>query len=182
MSVVPYPGAHDRRGADGPGATTAPSSAEVRRAIDTVPDPEMPPVSVGDLGMVVDVTVEPGQVGAHVHVVLVPTFAGCPATAMIRADVTAAVERIDGVASARVDFTNHVVWTPGRITAAGREKLREFGIAPPGSGQRLVQIGGVTCPVCGSRATTQDSPFGPTACRSAWFCAACRNPFEAIKP
>lgn len=163
--------------------TTAPSPAEVRAVIDTVPDPEMPPVSIGDLGMVVDVTVQAGTAdGAHVHVVLVPTFSGCPATAMIRTDVTAAVERMDAVDSVTVDFTNEVLWTPERITDTGREKLREFGIAPPGSGQQLVQISGVRCPVCGSRRTGQDSPFGPTPCRDTWFCNDCRNPFEAIKP
>lgn len=161
--------------------TTAPSPAEVRAVIDTVPDPEMPPVSIGDLGMVVDVAVEPGDDGADVHIVLVPTFSGCPATPMIRTDVTAAVERMDGVGSVTVDFTHDVLWTSDRITGTGREKLRAFGIAPPGSGQQLVQIGGLSCPVCGSRSTVHDSPFGPTPCRDTWFCNDCRNPFEAVK-
>lgn len=160
----------------------APSPADVRAVIDTVPDPEMPPVSVGDLGMVVDVSVQPGDAaGADVHIVLVPTFSGCPATAMIRTDVTAAVARMDGVRSVTVDFTHEVLWTPERITPAGRQHLREFGIAPPGSGQQLVQIGGVLCPVCGSRSTSRDSPFGPTPCRDTWFCNDCRNPFETMK-
>lgn len=168
--------------------TTKPSPAEVRAVLDTVADPEMPPVSVGDLGMVVDVEVEPGDGGAAVHIVLVPTFSGCPAIPMIRSDVTAAVGRMDGVASVTVAFTRQVVWTPERITAAGRERLRQFGIAPPGSGQQpvggghLVRLSGVRCPVCGSRRTTQDSPFGPTPCRDTWFCDDCRNPFEAVKP
>lgn len=172
--------------------TTAPSPAEVRAVIDTVPDPEMPPVSIGDLGMVVDVSVQPEPAdggddpqgpgaGAHVHIVLVPTYSGCPATAIIRTDVTAAVARMGGVGSVTVDFTNQVLWTSDRITDEARGKLREFGIAPPGSGQQLVQISGVRCPVCGSRRTAQDSPFGPTPCRDTWFCNDCRNPFETIK-
>lgn len=151
---------------------------DVRAVLDTVPDPEMPPVSVGELGMVVRVTVD----GAHVHVELVPTFSGCPAIAVIREDVTAAVLAMDGVESATVTFTNDVVWEPERIAASGRAKLAEFGIAPPGSGQTLLGIGGVTCPLCGSRDTVVDSPFGPTPCRASNYCKACRNPFEAIKP
>ena len=151
----------------------------VLAALDAVPDPEMPPVSVGELGMVVDVTV---SAGGEVDVELVPTFSGCPATAVIAQDTAAAVRALPGVTSVEVRFTNRVVWTPERITAAGRDKLRAFGIAPPGSGQSLLQIGGTTCPVCGSRNTVADSPFGATPCRNTNFCNACRNPFEAIKP
>jgi ring-1,2-phenylacetyl-CoA epoxidase subunit PaaD len=155
--------------------------ADVRAVLDTVPDPEMPPVTVGELGMVVDVTVDGGQV----RVDLVPTFSGCPATAVIREDVAKAVGRLDGVEDVQVRFVRDVVWEPGRISAAGRAKLRAFGIAPPGSGQTLLQIGGVRgrvgCPLCGSRDTAADSPFGPTPCRGMYYCRACRNPFEAIK-
>jgi len=168
--------------------TPLPSPADVRAALDMVPDPEMPPVSIGDLGMVVDVSVHGGQV----DISLVPTFSGCPATAVIREDVARAVAALDGVEEVTVRFVRDVVWEPGRITAEGRRKLSEYGIAPPGSGQRLpsgpglLQIGGappgVRCPLCGSRDTVTDSPFGPTPCRSANYCRACRNPFEAIKP
>jgi ring-1,2-phenylacetyl-CoA epoxidase subunit PaaD len=161
---------------------TAPTPAQVRAVIDTVPDPEMPPVSVGELGMVVDVRVEPGAGGAHVAIDLVPTFSGCPATHVIREDVTRAVEAMEGVGSAAVRFVAHVVWEPERITEPGRAKLREFGIAPPGSGQQLLSIGGVRCPLCGSRNTTAESMFGPTPCRSTSHCRDCRNPFEVIKP
>lgn len=165
------------------------SETDVRAVLDTVPDPEMPPVTVGDLGMVVDVRVAPApdRPGAsHVEVDLVPTFSGCPATGMIRDDVTTAVSELAGVASVEVRFVADVVWEPERITARGRDRLREFGIAPPGSGQTLVQISrpqeGVRCPMCGSRDTVLDSPFGPTPCRSTNYCRACRNPFEAVKP
>lgn len=161
---------------------TQPSAADVRAVLDTVPDPEMPPVTIGDLGMVVDVSVD----GGRVDIALVPTFSGCPATAVIREDVARAVALLAGVDDVSVRFVRDVVWEPERITAEGREKLREFGIAPPGSGQTLLQIGGlrggVRCPLCGSRDTVVDSPFGPTPCRSTNYCRACRNPFEAIKP
>jgi ring-1,2-phenylacetyl-CoA epoxidase subunit PaaD len=163
--------------------TVATASAEdVRAVLDTVPDPEMPPVSISELGMVVDVRVS----GTHVDVDLVPTYSGCPAIAIIREDVTAALLDMAGVESADVHFVNSVVWEPERISPAGREKLKSFGIAPPGSGQVLLQIGArphaVTCPLCGSADTVADSPFGPTPCRSSSYCNACRNPFEVIKP
>ncbi len=154
------------------------TAKRVRAVLDTVPDPEMPPVSVGELGMVVDVAVEDGRVAID----LVPTFSGCPATAVIREDVAKAVGTLPGVTGVDVRWVRDVVWDPERITSAGREKLRTFGIAPPGSGQTLLQIGGVSCPLCGSRNTVADSPFGPTPCRSTNFCRDCRNPFEAIKP
>lgn len=156
---------------------------DVRAAIAGVPDPEMPPVSVADLGMVVDVRVRPADGGARVEVDLVATFSGCPATREIRTDVAAAVGALDGVADVDVRFVRHVTWTPERISDAGRDKLRAFGIAPPGSGQgtTLVTLGGLTCPLCGSRDTVGDSPFGPTPCRSTHYCRACRNPFEAVK-
>lgn len=157
---------------------TVVDQAAVRAVLDAVPDPEMPPVTIGQLGMVVAVAVEGGAVTVN----LVPTYSGCPATAVIRQDVAKAVGALPGVTAVQVNFVRDVVWDPERISAEGRENLRAFGIAPPGSGQTLLQIGGVTCPVCGSRDTVADSPFGPTPCRSTNYCRACRNPFEAIKP
>lgn len=154
------------------------TAQDVLAVLDTVPDPELPPVSVGDLGMVVDVRVD----GDAVTVDLVPTYSGCPATAVIREEVVKAVGALPGVGGVEVRFVRDVVWDPERITLRGRDRLRSFGIAPPGSGQVLLQIGHVTCPVCGSRDTVADSPFGPTPCRSTHYCRACRNPFEAIKP
>ncbi len=171
-------------------AATGVTSDDVRAVLDTVPDPEMPPVSVAELGMVTDVRVH----GDRVEVDLVPTYSGCPATAVIREETARAIKAMDGVGSVEVRFVNTVVWEPERITPPGRRKLAEFGIAPPGSGQTLLQIGrrpglgqpgetqGVVCPLCGSRDTVADSPFGPTPCRSSSYCNACRNPFEQFKP
>jgi len=158
--------------------TTAVSEEAVRAVLDAVPDPEMPPVTIGELGMVVAIAVYAGDVTVD----LVPTYSGCPATAVIREEVAKAVGALPGVTAVRVNFVRNVVWDPDRITPRGRDNLRAFGIAPPGSGQTLLQIGGVTCPLCGSRDTVADSPFGPTPCRSTNYCRACRNPFEAIKP
>ncbi len=161
-----------------------PSPSDVHAVLDTVPDPEMPPVTVAELGMVVDVRVTGDP--ACVEVDLVATFSGCPAIAVIREEVTRAVAAMPGVERVDVRFVSTVVWEPDRITLPGRRKLAEFGIAPPGSGQVLLQIGSppraVTCPLCGSNDTVADSAFGPTPCRSSSYCNACRNPFEVIKP
>lgn len=166
---------------------TGPTAEQIRAVLDRVPDPEMPPVSIADLGMVVDVRVDSGETGARVEVDLVATFSGCPATALIREQAARAVADVEGVDEVEVRFVRDVVWTPERISPKGRENLRTFAIAPPGSGQGttgggLVQIGRVRCPVCASRNTTVDSPFGPTPCRSTHYCNDCKNPFEAIKP
>jgi ring-1,2-phenylacetyl-CoA epoxidase subunit PaaD len=163
-------------------ATTTITSDDILAVLDTVPDPEMPPISIAELGMVVAVRVA----GAQAEIDLVPTYSGCPATAVIRADVEAAVAALPGIETVSVTFVSNVVWEPERISQTGRTKLKAFGIAPPGSGQTLLQIGrrpdAVTCPLCGSRDTVADSPFGPTPCRSSSYCNACRNPFEVLKP
>lgn len=167
-----------------------PTPDAVRAVIGAVPDPEMPPVSVGDLGMVHDVRVD----GGRVEVDLIPTFSGCPATQVIRADVEAAIAAMEGVDEAQVRFCFDETWTPERITERGRERLRALAIAPPAAGPRPggclprrdgpepLALAEPACPVCGSADTATDSPFGPTPCRSTHYCHSCRNPFEAIKP
>lgn len=165
----------------------------VRRAVDAVPDPELPPVTIGMLGMVhnLDVTDD-----GEVTVELLPTFSGCPATDMIGQDVQAAARAVPGVTSVTVRFRNDPPWTADRIDDEGREQLRRFGIAPPGGtivgAQRPegrptlpLAMAGTTdprpCPYCGSEDTVRDAPFGPTPCRDVRFCRACDQPFEAFK-
>ncbi len=167
--------------------------AEVRRAISDVPDPELPPVTIGMLGMVhhLDVAAD----GAVV-VELLPTFSGCPATDLIGEDVEAAALAVDGVRSVTVRFRHDPPWTADRIDAEGREALRRFGIAPPGgevSGSARPEgrptlplaLGASAaarpCPYCGSDDTVRDAPFGPTPCRDVRYCNACAQPFEAFK-
>jgi ring-1,2-phenylacetyl-CoA epoxidase subunit PaaD len=168
-----------------------PDPAAVRRAIEAVPDPELPPVTIGMLGMVHEVLVDDG----HVLVELLPTFSGCPATEMIERDVVEAVRGVAGVAQVRVRFRYDPPWTADRIDADGRERLREFGIAPPGGvvegstrpdGRPTLPLATAgaparPCPYCGSTDTTLDSSFGPTPCRDLRFCAGCQQPFEAFK-
>ncbi len=172
-------------------ATVDPAS--VRAAVDAVPDPELPPVTIGMLGMVHHLDVA----GGKVLVELLPTFSGCPATDMIERDVVQAAGSVVGVTQVVVRFRYDPPWTPERITAEGRERLREFGIAPPGGalvsagvsteGRSVLPLAVVDhddprpCPYCGSIDTQRDAPFGPTPCRDLRFCAACQQPFEAFK-
>ena len=152
-------------------------------ALAGVADPEIPAVSVVDMGMIRDVSVQ----GPEVAVTVLPTFTGCPAIAVIEEDVEAAIRKVEGVGSVRVEFSFDPPWTPQRITEEGRAKLGAFGIAPPtGKGPVLVtEIGLPTvaiCPFCGSKNTHNENPFGPTPCRALYYCDECRNPFEQFKP
>lgn len=168
-----------RAGGEAVTTATRPTAQDIRSVLEGVPDPEMPPVSIVDLGMLVDVRVD----GGRVEVDLVPTYSGCPALTVIRQDVVEAVSAVGAVDEVVVRFVSDVVWEPARISTEGRRRLAEFGIAHPGEPRAgLLQVGGVTCPLCGSRDTVADSPFGPTPCRSSHYCRACRNPFELIKP
>ena len=164
--------------------TTEGIELDVWRALSEIHDPEIPPISIVDLGMVERVVV-----GADaVEVELLPTFAGCPALDVIRDDAEEAVRGVDGVRGVRVRFVYAPPWTIGRITAAGREALRSHGITPPSQGGAFVPLAAltrdgwtVTCPFCGSDQTVLESAFGPTLCRRTHFCRACRNPFEGFK-
>jgi ring-1,2-phenylacetyl-CoA epoxidase subunit PaaD len=155
--------------------------AAIWSALEAVPDPEIPAVSVLEMGMIHSVEVD----GGNARVVVLPTFTGCPAIAIIQEDVRRAVELVEGVGDVDVEASFDPPWTSDRITAAGREKLRGWGLAPPSPG--LVVIGNIglpttaTCPFCGSTDTRNDSLFGPTPCRAAYYCNACRNPFEQFK-
>lgn len=144
---------------------------DVRGVLDGVMDPEIPACSITDLGMVHDVRVT----GDTVEVRLLPTFVGCPATDMIRRDVEKALKPVAGDRAVRITFVWDPPWTTDRITPAGREALKGFGIAPP-----LLQIA-VPCPYCGSRETFVESEFGPTPCRTIRYCRSCNNPFEGFK-
>jgi ring-1,2-phenylacetyl-CoA epoxidase subunit PaaD len=164
---------------------------DVWRALAEVHDPEIPPLTITDLGIVEAVRVSEDGV----DVVLLPTFAGCPALDVIREDCEVAVKTVVADRVVRVHFAYSPPWTSDRITAEGREALKTYGLAPPGEGgyrlpviplgelnRRTPQGPGAVCPFCGSNETTLESAFGPTLCRSTHFCRSCRNPFEAFKP
>lgn len=164
-----------------PDSTRALDAATVRAALADVADPEIPVVSVLDLGMVETIEVRPDGI----RVELLPTFVGCPALDVIRT----AVETRLGAFGRPVDvqFSFRVPWSSDRITPDGRAKLRAAGFAPPTPvhpGQPvLVQLGQpVQCPNCGSHRTVLENAFGPTQCRAIHHCTDCRQPFERFKP
>ncbi|HEY4412564.1 MAG TPA: 1,2-phenylacetyl-CoA epoxidase subunit PaaD [Gaiellaceae bacterium] len=147
------------------------TEAQVWAWLDEIPDPEIPVVSLVDLGVIRSVDVSEGQV----HVEFTPTFLGCPALEFMKR----AIE--DKVPGADVEVVQDDSWSTDKITAAGREKLREAGFAPPAP--RLVQLQAQVhrCPYCGSTDTKLENLFGPTPCRSLRYCTSCRQPFEQFK-
>ena len=152
----------------------------IRDAVARVVDPEIRVVTVEELGILRDVTVDSG---GHTTVTITPTYTGCPALDVIRADVTAAARRAGATAvDVRTDLSP--AWSTDDISTSGRAKLAAAGIAPPGPARRpdqvLLQIA-VRCPRCGSPATQELSRFGSTACKSLWRCTACAEPFDHIK-
>jgi ring-1,2-phenylacetyl-CoA epoxidase subunit PaaD len=155
-------------------------------ALDAIPDPEIPAVSIIELGMIGAIDIEPERI----RVELLPTFVGCPALDVIRDAISTEIGRFGLEVDVEVSFATP--WTSDRISPVGREKLRQSGFAPPphlGSGRALPMIDGgglsaaaaVPCPYCGSVRTTLENLFGPTQCRSIRHCADCRQPFEAFK-
>lgn len=153
-----------------------------------VPDPEVPVISLCELGIVRDLRLrEDGADG--LEVVLTPTYSGCPATELIQDDVRAALAAFGEIA---ITLQRAPAWTTDWISEEGRRKLKEYGIAPPGpatpgAGQpiRLVHRASLTrlaCPRCGSEQTEKLSAFGSTACKALYRCMACREPFEYFKP
>ena len=133
--------------------------------LSNVPDPEIPCVSVVDLGIVRDVTDD--------AVTITPTYTGCPATIAIEADIRAALDRA-GLARMKIETTLTPPWTTDWISAEGREKLRTYGIAPP-------SVTAAQCPRCGSAHTEEISRFGSTPCKSLHRCLDCREPFDRFK-
>ena len=158
---------------------------EVWEALSGVHDPEIPPCSITDLGIVERVHVTESSI----EVALLPTFVGCPALDVIREDVERAVDAVSGDREVRVRFVYSLPWTSDRITEEGKQALRSYGLTPPGEGTAafipLASLGradGVArCPFCGSDDTVMESAYGPTLCRTTHFCRSCRNPFEGFK-
>ena len=141
----------------------------VRVVLAEVMDPELPVLSVVDLGIVHRVSVGPDGIA----VAILPTFVGCPALDVMKSAIAQRLAWF-GV-PVRVDATFEVPWTSDRITPAGRAALASVGIAPPGPAEA------VRCPMCASAEVVLDSLFGPTQCRSLYNCRTCRQPFEALK-
>jgi ring-1,2-phenylacetyl-CoA epoxidase subunit PaaD len=164
-------------------APEAVTRAAVMHALAGVADPEIPNVSIVDLGMIGAVDVSPDRIDVE----LLPTFVGCPALELIRTAIADALASFGRPVDVQVSFATP--WSTDRITDAGREALRRSGFAPPatafavapGRGLPMLDDAPVACPHCGSLRTTLENAFGPTLCRSIRHCADCRQPFEAFK-
>ena len=155
------------------------SEAEVWDVLAQIPDPEIPVVSLVDLGVIRDVVLDAGKV----RIEFTPTFLGCPALEVMRETMAAKVRALG--AEADVDVILDDSWSTDKITPSGREKLRAAGFAPPPPRRaaNVVQLNGAIfrCPYCGSSDTELENLFGPTPCRSLRYCRSCRQPFEQFK-
>ena len=157
------------------------TEAQVWDALAEIPDPEIPVISLVELGVVRDVAVD----GEHVRVEFTPTFLGCPALDVMRDAMAEKVRELGGEPDVLVVSDDS--WSTDKITPEGREKLRAAGLAPPtpreASAPTLLQLrsGAFRCPYCGSKDTRLENIFGPTPCRSVRYCTSCRQPFEQFK-
>lgn len=145
-------------------------ATDLRRVVSSVVDPEMPVLTIDDLGILRSVE----EVDGRVVVTITPTYSGCPAMRQICQDIAAALVR-DGIDDFEVVVSHHPAWTTDWISAEGLLKLAEFGIAPPG------QIDEVLCPRCAARRPRLVSVFGSTACKALMVCSSCGEPFDHFK-
>jgi ring-1,2-phenylacetyl-CoA epoxidase subunit PaaD len=149
------------------------------QAVQSVCDPEIPVLTIADLGVLPDVV----ERDDGVEVLITPTYSGCPAMGVIQFEIEIALEQA-GIAGGRVRTVLHPAWTTDWMTAEGRAKLLAYGIAPPAAGGGRRALFGeevVGCPVCGSVETEKLSEFGSTSCKALWRCRACREPFDYFK-
>jgi ring-1,2-phenylacetyl-CoA epoxidase subunit PaaD len=173
-----------------PTPSTVPTPAQVWRVLAAVTDPEIPVISISDLGVLRDVAVHDGRI----TVTITPTYSGCPAMQEIEADVRAALGR-QGWGDVELRTVLSPAWTTDWMSEDGRRTLRDFGIAPPASaapGPVLLQLGRrpgtaspapapVACPQCGSDDTEELTRFGSTSCKAMWRCRSCREPFDHFR-
>lgn len=159
-----------------------PSREELLEILDTVKDPEVPVLSVVELGIVRDAVAS----DAGVVVTITPTYSGCPAMHEIEMEIRRALA-VEALGPVEIRTTYSPAWTTDWISAAAREKLEAYGIAPPGPADSVELVplrrrgAAIRCPYCKSNDVEQKSVFGSTACKSIWYCNACRQPFEEFK-
>lgn len=159
--------------------------ARVWSELAAIADPEIPAISLVELGVIGSVTVD----DRRVEVELLPTFIGCPAVGVMKEQIAERIGALRLADEVEVRISFDPPWTSERITPEGRERLKLSGFAPPpagpapvgGSLQELTVLAVAECPYCGSRNTSLDNPFGPTLCRAIYHCSDCRQPFEQFK-
>jgi ring-1,2-phenylacetyl-CoA epoxidase subunit PaaD len=162
------------------------TESEVIEVLRTINDPEMP-INIVDLGIIDNVSVagaeSPGA-GTHINIDVLPTFVGCAALPMIESMIRQKLAQLRNVTSVEVNFKYSPAWTVDRISPAGREALRHFGVTVPHLRTALANetaVEKLTCPFCGSDNVELESSFGPTRCRMIYHCLRCKNPFEHLK-
>ncbi|RAT98260.1 1,2-phenylacetyl-CoA epoxidase subunit PaaD [Brevibacillus sp. Leaf182] len=143
-----------------------------------VTDPEIPVISMVEMGMIHKVRIEADIVNVEV----LPTFVGCPALEIMKKNITEKLVEAEGINQVQVTFVYDPAWTSDRIALDARDKLKSFGIAPPPLDFKPGDTWEVACPYCDSPYTQIENLFGPAACRSILYCRHCKNPFEALKP
>ena len=156
--------------------------AKIEAALQEVKDPEIPTLSVMELGIIIAIKSDDDN---NVKIVMTPTFSGCPALRIIQEQIRARAAKVEGVKSAEVEVNYDVQWNTNMITDEGRKKMEEFGISPPACYTNELDVSIVedaSCPHCGSKNTTMQTPFGPTLCRSIHYCYDCKETFEQFKP
>ena len=153
---------------------------QIWQALDEVKDPEIPVVSVVEMGIVRHVSILPDKV----QVTITPTFSGCPALQVMQANIEKCIQQM-GAEQVEVQVVLSPCWTSDWITEIARAKLKAFGLAPPprrGEEAEIFFLNPAICPYCGSSQTTLKNTFGPALCRMLYYCNACRQPFEQFKP
>lgn len=157
------------------------TTEEVYTWLEEVKDPEIPVLSLIDLGVITNVSV----VNSSVTIEMTPTFVGCPAMDMMKQDVIDVLKR-NGIEQVSVNISFKEPWTSDKISEKGRLALKKFGLAPPPTGRNLFTdidiLEHAVCPRCNGNNTRLTSPFGPTLCRSIHYCNDCREAFEQFKP
>jgi ring-1,2-phenylacetyl-CoA epoxidase subunit PaaD len=149
------------------------------QALQDVKDPEIPVISVIDMGIVREIALE----GERVKVTMTPTFSGCPALHVMKEDIARRVKQL-GYEDICVEISLYPPWRTDWITNEGRAKLKDFGLAPPplqDGRSEIIFFDFAACPYCDSENTTLKNNFGPTLCRSIYFCESCQQPFEQFK-
>lgn len=178
-------GRSTRTSTTAPTGASANASPDLRAAIAAIPDPEVPVITIEDLGILRDVVVD--DQARTVTVVITPTYSGCPAMQAIAQHIEHVTRRLGYVASVQTQLSP--AWTTDWMTEAGRDKLRDFGIAPPGQRSEFLSqpvdlrlmARQVICPLCGSVDTQEITRFGSTACKALRQCNECREPFDEFK-
>lgn len=157
------------------------NAEDIRLALKEVKDPEIPTISLVDLGIVTGIEVD----GRRAHITLTPTFAGCPALRLMEDLVRNRLLKEEALDEVEVETRFDITWNTDMITEEGRKAIQQHGLAPPKPKCREISmeaLADTACPYCGSKDTDLKSPFGPTLCRSLHYCNNCRQAFEGFKP